>query len=114
MLFKRAKAEKSSSAKFETFADSYVSKAQQAIWRNVDGKGVVLNTKTASYFTLEETALRIWELIEKGIIVSELIEAISCEYSANIKIVKKDVMEILDSMKKEGIIEFKPREGKGG
>jgi len=114
MWFKRQKVKPSIPQDIHNLENCYVSKSSQAIWKSVDGKGVILNTKTASYCTVEETSLRVWELIEKGIIISELINTITDEYGVDRNIIKSDIAELLDSMRKDGIIELKPEEVKDG
>lgn len=114
ILFKRRKTKHLNREEIEAFENSYVSKANHVIWRNVEGRAVILNTKSASYFTLEGTALRIWQLIDKGTFVTDLARTISDEYGKKVDAVKRDLKEFLASMKEECIIEIKPRGGLDG
>ena len=85
-----------------------VKRSDKAIWRNVEGRGIILNPKTDFYYTVEGTALRIWELIDTEITISELASLIADEYTEDEQVVKKDLIDILALMKKEGIIELCP------
>ena len=108
MLFlKRRKTKGLSQQEFKTFEDGHISKSDHVTWKNVEDRVVILNTKNARYYSAEDTASRIWELIDKGISVSELVKTISCEYGKNEKIVKRDLAGIVASMKREDLIKLK-------
>lgn len=118
IFFKKRTPKQFNNPKNNSLEHSYVVKKEHIIWRNADGRGVILNPQNSSpyavettmYYSVEGVALRIWELINKGMVVSELIRIIADEYAGNSRSIRRDVLGILDSMKQEGIIELRPRE----
>ena len=109
ILFKRRNSDKEKQYDFSRFEGRFIVKAESVVWKRVDEKGVILNTKSAMYYDVEGVSLTIWEAIDGGIYFSELIEDIVREYSRSEKTVTRDIIEFLDLMKKEGIIELNKR-----
>lgn len=110
MWFRRNKREAKMSKRLQDFDRLAASRPEHVTWKRVDGRGVILNAKTSLYYTVEDVSLRIWELIDKGIALSEIVRTISGEFGRDEAAVKTDVLEFIDSMKEERIIELKKEE----
>jgi DNA-binding NarL/FixJ family response regulator len=78
--------------------------AKNVAWRKVDDEVVILDLETSVYYSLNETASRIWELIGKGLSEEAIADDVADEYGQNVKSVKKDVSTLIKKMKKEKLI----------
>ena len=56
--------------------------------------------------TLNQSGVLIWNMLEKGAEIEEIVNMIVSEYSIDETTAKKDVNEIIDQMKVKGLIEF--------
>lgn len=83
-----------------------VSKAKDVVWRRIDDKVIILNLSTSHYYTLELVGIRIWELCEERRNLEEIAELIAREFSAPIKRVKRDLIDLVLDIKNEGLIEI--------
>ena len=107
-VFKKKK--RASSCTDKILESGYLSKPNHVTWKKSQEQGIILDMKRAVYYTVEGVSLCIWELIDKGISFSELVSAICDEYGEGKDVVESDSKELLDSMKKEGIIEIQNEE----
>ncbi|MBE6591607.1 MAG: PqqD family protein [Ruminococcaceae bacterium] len=82
------------------------------VLRSVAGKNVVVSvgaTDFSGMITLNESAAFMWRLLEKGISISELEEALAKEYEAESdvdrELIKKDVFEFCRKLGDAGLID---------
>lgn len=78
--------------------------ASHIAWRRVEDEIVVLDLETSVYFSLNEVAARIWELIHQGKAVSETVRALTEEYAVDERAARKDASRFLEELKKEKLI----------
>ncbi len=69
-----------------------------------DEDAVVLHLGTKMYFTLNETGLRIWEMIDKGLTTDEIIETLTNEYDVSPKKAKESVHTLVQNLIKEKLV----------
>lgn len=78
------------------------------IFETLDGEALLLHTETGVYFSLNETGVRIWELILEhcrlGLVKDLLIE----EYQVSRDVVERDISALLKDLEVHGLIEVKP------
>lgn len=65
---------------------------------------VLFNLENSNYYTLEGTAGRIWELCDGKHAIADIIDIISQEYNAPIKIAESDVIKLMENLTQEKII----------
>jgi hypothetical protein len=73
-------------------------------WRRVGETLILLDFRTSMYFTLEETAVWIWERIAKGGDVDELAREMSGEFSVEESVARRDIDAFIDSLEAESLI----------
>ena len=78
--------------------------ASHVAWRRVEDEIVVLDLETSIYYSLNEVASRIWELIHQGKGASEISQALTKEYEVDGKRVQKDASSFVAELKKEKLI----------
>ncbi|HOX22029.1 MAG TPA: PqqD family protein [Elusimicrobiales bacterium] len=73
-------------------------------WRQVGDEVVLLNTRTSSYYSLNPTGVRIWNLLAKGMPLEQIPAELASDYGITDAVAKKDVAELIKSLKDEKII----------
>ncbi len=64
----------------------------------------MMNVEKGKYFSLNPVATRIWDLLEKPLSADELCIRLTDEYDVDSEQCRKEVSELLDEMKKLGLI----------
>jgi len=78
--------------------------AKHVAWRKVDDEVVILDLETSVYYSLNETAGHIWELVGKGLSEQAIADELAEEYGQSVKTVQKDVSALIKKLKKENLI----------
>jgi biotin operon repressor len=67
--------------------------------------GIIVVDKVAGkYYKLNETEREIWVLSDGSRTIDQIVETIYKEYDATLEIVKEDVTQALEKLKKKGLI----------
>ena len=67
-----------------------------------------LNIESGEYHEMNSVAGRIWNLIQNSPTVGEIQETILNEYEVSEEQCRKDLLELLEQMRAEGLVELKP------
>jgi hypothetical protein len=78
--------------------------AKHVAWRRVGDEVVLLDLETSTYYSLNQTAGQVWELIGKGFSEEAILEEIAEAYQKDMKIVRRDVSALIDRLRKENLI----------
>lgn len=70
----------------------------------VDQEIVIMNLAKNNYVALDDIGRRIWNLLEKPCLVSELCQQLSQEYQTDLNQVTEDVLPFLNELKDEGLV----------
>ena len=73
-------------------------------YRIISGKGVILNLETSYYYTLNKSATQIWDLLNKGKDLEEILTYLKKEYPLPEEKLREDLMELIKDLKKEKLI----------
>ncbi len=68
----------------------------RAIYWGTNGEMRVLDFATASYYNLNETGCKIWEMLKAGKNTDEIVDSLSQEYQINREDLKVEVMEFVN------------------
>ena len=71
---------------------------------DMGGEKVMLNIENGKYYNLGKIGGDIWELIDKTILVGELINNIVAKYDVNKEKCEEEVVSFLESMHEEGLV----------
>lgn len=73
------------------------------------GRTILLDLRTERYLGLDEVGTAVWLLIKQagdgGIVVSELVDSVAAECSAQQGLLKGDLVALLDNLRQVGVIE---------
>ncbi len=72
--------------------------------RKVADEIVLLNIKTSDYYSMNPTAVFIWELICRDKNFGEIVKAVAGEFGAEAGRIKKDVLELVKILESQKII----------
>lgn len=64
------------------------------IAREVSGEMVLMDLQSGTYFALDPIGARVWELLEQGLTLSMICDAIHAEYDAPRETIENDVGEL--------------------
>jgi hypothetical protein len=72
--------------------------------RKVANEVVLLNVKTSEYYSMNPTAVLIWELISKSKGLEEIVKAVAADFDADEARIRKDVLELIKKLESEKLI----------
>ncbi|MCI0440307.1 MAG: PqqD family peptide modification chaperone [Chloroflexi bacterium] len=80
--------------------------AKDALSADLGDEVVILNVSKGVYYGLENVGYLIWKLIERRHTVGEIALAIVSEFDVDFEQCKRDVIELLKELEREGLIEI--------
>ena len=83
---------------------SMVNRIEDIVASDIDGETVMMSVEKGKYYGLDFIGSRVWELIEKPIRVSELIDALLLKYDIDRETCERDVLAFLEELQKDGIL----------
>ena len=69
-------------------------------------ESAILNMKNSVYYGLNPVGTRIWSLLRQPRSVRELCDAVVREYDVQQERCERDVLDLLEEMKSEGLVEL--------
>ena len=85
-------------------ADQKVTISPEVLFQEVSGETVLLDLSSENYFGLDEIGTRIWEMLNGGASVGEVVDALLEEYDTDRKTLESDVAELLENLAEAGLI----------
>jgi hypothetical protein len=70
-------------------------------------ESAILNLKNTVYYGLDPVGARVWSLLQQPRSVSELRDALLEEYEVEAERCERDLLELLEKMRSEGLIQVK-------
>jgi hypothetical protein len=80
--------------------------SDDVLFQILGGETVLLNMETELYFSLNEIGSKIWELISKEKIISEVLSELLNEYEVDHETLKNDLISLLLKMESKKLINF--------
>lgn len=65
---------------------------------NLDGELVMMSVENGEYYGLDEIGSRIWELMEKPIVIEKLISFLTLEFEVERQECENDTLEFLEDL----------------
>lgn len=87
------------------FAHSTVRQSQDIIASDIDDEKVMMSLSKGHYYGLDSIGRSIWDILEKPMSVSFLVDALCREYDVDRETCEKDVLAFLENLHADGIIE---------
>lgn len=75
------------------------------VWRRYNDKGIIVHTRKAEMFIVNDTGIRIIELINKKKELREIVNILCMEYSGKKESIKKSVENFINNMRRKGVID---------
>lgn len=78
--------------------------SSEVLTQEVGGETVILDLKTESYFGLDETGTRIWQLLQEQKDIQTITATMLNEYDVKEEQLEKDIQNLLKQLDKAGIV----------
>jgi hypothetical protein len=88
------------------FADSIVSSATDIVAAEIDGETVMMSIENGKYYSLDDIASVIWEMIQSPIRIASLIEGLMEKFAVNRENCERDVLKFIDQLNEQKIIQI--------
>jgi hypothetical protein len=90
--------------------ESVVVATKQHVSCPLGDESAILNMKNSVYYGLNPVGAQIWNLLRRPRSVRELRDAILDEYEVEPQQCERDVLDLLEQMKSEGLVEVSVKE----
>jgi hypothetical protein len=84
--------------------ESTVSQIEDIVASDIDDEKVMMSVEKGQYFGMDPVGSRVWELIEKPIKVSKLIDGLLGKYNVDRETCEQDVLAFLEELHEDGIV----------
>ena len=91
--------------------DDALTIAPDVMFRQLNDEAVLLDLKSGTYFGLNDVGARTWELILEHGRLSQVLEALLCEYAAERDAVERDVLALAAQLVSRQLAVAKPHAG---
>lgn len=81
-----------------------VSRTQDHVSTELDGETVLMCIKQGNYYGLDKILSRVWTIIEKPIMVSDLCEELMKEFEVAREKCEKDILAVLNELLNEKLL----------
>jgi len=81
-------------------------RAEKLLATDLDDETILMSIEQGAYYGMEQTARRIWEIIETPHTVAELCHKLSEEYDVDSETCRRDVIGYLEELSNEGLIKL--------
>ena len=88
-------------------AASIISRSSELVCSDIDGEVVMMSIDNGKYYGLDLVGSRIWEVLEKAMPVSGLIDQMLLEFEVERETCEKDVMYFLQKLDDDNMLEVK-------
>jgi hypothetical protein len=85
-----------------------VAVADDVVYEVLDGEAVVLDLTSGTYFALNSTATRLWQLVERDGDVEKILEMMRAEYEVDPAVLDRDLRTLVDDLRAKGLLRAEP------
>ena len=82
--------------------------SDQVLSQEVSGETVLLDLQSEFYFGLDKTGTRIWELLQSGVSIQDLIGKMLDEFEVDRQTLEADVNALLGKLMDAGLVSVEP------
>ena len=82
----------------------YTVNRPNVIHETIDGEAIIINLMSGRYYSLQDVAVHIWNLVEQRLAVAEITQWMADSYKATDVDMHRVVVEFLDQLKEEDLI----------
>lgn len=84
--------------------NSTVSVAKDVVSCDLVEEAALLNLKDGVYYGLNPVGARIWNLLQKPIVVKDILETLLNEYDVDEDVAEDDLMELLEELREKELV----------
>jgi hypothetical protein len=84
---------------------SVVVAAREQVSCPLGEESAILNLKNSVYYGMNPIGTRVWNLLKEPRTIAELRDTLLSEYEVDAKLCERDLLDLLEKMKGEGLIE---------
>lgn len=77
---------------------------ENVLFQEVDGEAVLLSLDQGFYYGLDELGTRIWKLIDEGLEMEQVVDAVVKEYNVERDQAREDIDKFLGELEETGLI----------
>jgi len=88
--------------------DARVRRQEGVLAQEAHGQTVLLRLEDGGYYALDEVGATVWELCDGSRGVEQLVEALCAQFDAPAEIVRADVLEFVDDLRRERLLTLEP------
>jgi hypothetical protein len=75
-----------------------------ATYQMVGDEAIIIDVNTGTYYTLNDTGARFWQLMDGNHTIAACADAIAAEYEVESAVVEADLLELAAEFTREGLI----------
>jgi len=90
--------------KKEITTGTTISQIEEIVASDIDGETVMMSIQNGEYYGLDDIGSRIWELIEKPVKVSDLIDTLLERFDVDRETCERDVLKFLNELNEDRIL----------
>jgi hypothetical protein len=87
--------------------DSTVMVMDNVVSCDLDGEAAILNMDDGVYYGLDPIGAKIWNFIQKPILIDDVVELILNEYDVEPEHCREDILELIVELMNNGLVEIK-------
>jgi len=84
--------------------DSVITQIEEIVASDIDGETVMMSVENGKYYGLDNVGSRIWELIERPVKISKLIDTLLEQFDVDRETCEKDVLTFLNQLNEDKIL----------
>lgn len=84
---------------------SIIRRRPDLITADVDGESIVLNSVTGTFYQLNASAARIWQLVENPQTLAAMVAHLTERFDVTAEQCRVDVLELIESLQGRGLVE---------
>jgi len=85
--------------------ETHLRPSPDVVARRLDLTGVLVHLPTNRIFELNETGIRIWELVAEGLEVERIARKVAQEFEVNDERANEEVQTLVSQLRNEGLLE---------
>ena len=88
----------------EITTETVISQIGEIVASDIDGETVMMSVENGKYYGLDDIGSRIWELIERPVKVSDLIDTLLKRFDIDRETCERDVLKFLNGLNDDRIL----------
>lgn len=87
-----------------------IERTNDIVSSEIDGETVMMSIEQGKYYGMDSIGSRIWELIEKPILLSDLCNTLTSEFQVNEATCSEDVTSFIEQLMNEKLVKITPEQ----